>query len=345
VSSPVLPPQRTPEPAAVADWSPVARGSHVNQTPEQREAAVKAAAAARRSKRRARLLPHWLVIPAVAILAVGTGYPTLWQLWTSLHEYGLRQQFGQPAPFVWFANYTQLLSDSQFWAVLIRSLVFCFVAASITLLIGIAFAVLMSHVGKGPRLTLQIALLLAWSMPIVASMTVWTWLFDRRRGVVNYVLDMIPGVAMNRYNWLEDPLSFFAVAAIIVIWMSVPFVAFSIYAGLTQIPEEVMEASALDGASGSQRLRLIILPMIKPVIAIVMLLQVIWDLRVFAQIRLLQDAGSSATDYDLLGTYIFKLGTGAQNFAGASAASVMVLLITITISWWYVRKLLREDAS
>src|SRR5690606_18857037 len=131
----------------------------------------------------------------------------------------------------------------------------------------------------------------------------------------------------------------------IVIWMSVPFVAFSIYAGLTQIPQEVMEASALDGASGSQRLRLIILPMIKPVIAIVMLLQVIWDLRVFAQIRLLQDAGSSATNYDLLGTYIFKLGTGAQDFAGASAASVLVLIITIAISWWYVRKLLREDAS
>lgn len=339
MSTPVLPPQRTPEPASAA------RGTLVNQTPEQLDATQKAAAAAKRSKRRARRLPHLLVIPAIVILAVGTGYPTAWQLWTSLHEYGLRQQFGQSAPFIWFGNYVDLLTDSQFWAVLVRSLVFCFVAASVTLVIGIALAVLMTKVGKGPRLTLQIALLLAWSMPIVASMTVWTWLFDRRRGVINYVLDLIPGVEMNRYNWLENPLSFFAVAAIIVIWMSVPFVAFSIYAGLTQISQEVMEASALDGASGTQRLRLIILPMIKPVIAIVMLLQVIWDLRVFAQIRLLQDAGSSATAYDLLGTYIFKLGTGAQDFAGASAASVLVLLITVTISWWYVRKLLREDES
>ena len=73
--------------------------------------------------------------------------------------------------------------------------------------------------------------------------------------------------------------------------MSVPFVALAIYAGLTQVSPEVLEAAALDGASGSQRLRHIILPLIAPVLSIVLLLQLIWDLRVFTQIKLLQDAG------------------------------------------------------
>ena len=82
-------------------------------------------------------------------------------------------------------------------------------------------------------------------MPVVAAMTVWIWLFDRRRGVVNYLLDMIPGVDMNRFNWLvATPLTFFIVASIIVIWMSVPFVAFSVYAGLTQVSDEVIEAAS-----------------------------------------------------------------------------------------------------
>jgi len=307
------------------------------------EASLKAALQARKAKRRARLTPYWLIAAAIGVIVVGTGYPTVWQLVTSTQKYGLAQQFGTAAEFIGFQNYVDLLTDAEFWQVVARSLVFCFVVAAVTLALGLAFALLMNAVGKAARLTLQISMLLAWAMPIVASMTVWTWLFDTRRGVVNYLLDKIPGVDMYRFDWFASPWTFFLMAGIIVTWMSVPFVAFSIFAGLTQVSEEVLEASALDGASDGQRLRLIILPMIKPVIAIVMLLQVIWDLRVFAQIKILQDAGANGSQYDLLGTYIYKVGTGAQDFGSAAAASVIVLALTIAISWWYVRKLMKED--
>ncbi|WP_430868450.1 carbohydrate ABC transporter permease [Demequina aurantiaca] len=309
----------------------------------QSEESLLAAERSRRAKRRARLVPYWLIAAAIGILLVGTGYPTAWQLVTSTQSYGLAQQFGQAAEFIGFQNYADLLTDPQFWAVVVRSLAFCFVVASATLALGLGFALLMNAVNKAVRLILQISMLLAWAMPIVAAMTVWTWLFDTRRGVVNYLLDKIPGVDMYRFDWFASPWTFFLMAGIIVTWMSVPFVAFSIFAGLTQVSEEVLEAAALDGASNSQRLRLIILPIIKPVISIVMLLQVIWDLRVFAQIKILQDAGASGSDYDLLGTYIYKIGTASQDFAAAAAASVIVLLLTISISWWYVHKIMKEE--
>ena len=231
----------------------------------------------------------------------------------------------------------------QLWTVVARSLAFCVITAFLTLAAGTLLALLMTAVTKSARLILQIALLLAWAMPVVAAMTVWIWLFDRRRGVINYLLDMIPGVEMNRFDWLSTPLTFFLVASIIVIWMSVPFVAFSVYAGLTQVSEEVMEAAQLDGASGPQRFRYIIFPLVRPVIAIVLLLQLIWDLRVFTQITMLQDAGSKSGDYDVLGTYIYKLGTSAQDFGMASAVSLLVLAITIALSWFYIRSLLKED--
>ena len=299
---------------------------------------------AKRRKRRSKA-PYLLVGPSILILIVGTGYPTVWQLVTSFKEFGLKQQFGQPAPFVGVDNYASLLTDPAFWGVIGRSLAFCGAAATITLLVGLGLAVLMQQISTFARLTLQISLLLAWAMPVVAAMTVWTWLFDRRRGAINYLLDKIPGVDMYRFDWLASPWTFFVVALVIVVWMSVPFVAFSIYAGLSQVSEEVLEAASLDGASGIKRLRLVVLPIIRPVIAIVALLQVIWDLRVFTQITMLQDAGASGTSYDLLGTYIFKIGTGAQDFGTASAASVLVLLLTVGISWWYVRRLLKEDES
>jgi len=132
---------------------------------------------------------------------------------------------------------------------------------------------------------------------------------------------------------------------VIVVWMSVPFVAFSIYAGLTQVSGEVLEAAQMDGATPSQRLRFIIVPIIRPVLSIVLLLQVIWDLRVFTQIKLLQDAGSIASETNLLGTYIYQLGTGRSDFGTASAVSIFVLLLTIAISAVYVRSMLKEDES
>ncbi|GAA1439842.1 sugar ABC transporter permease [Leifsonia poae] len=295
-------------------------------------------------RKRFQFTPYALLIPSVAILILALGYPIVWQLITSMQSFGLAQQFGQPAPFVWFENYITLFSDSYMWVVVARSIAFCLVTAFVTVVIGIGLALLMNAVNKAVRIIIQISMLLAWAMPVVAAMTVWNWLFDWRRGIVNYTLTSW-GLDFQNHNWLQNPLSFFFVAMVIVVWMSVPFVAFSVFAGLTQVSGEVLEAAQMDGAKGFQRLRYIILPIIRPVLGIVLLLQIIWDLRVFTQIKLLQDKGSIASETNLLGTYIYQLGVGSSDFAMASAVSVFVLILTIAISWFYVRNLLKEDES
>ncbi|BDV29935.1 carbohydrate ABC transporter permease [Microbacterium terricola] len=298
-------------------------------------------------RRRVPTAPYLLLTAAVAILLFGMGYPVYWQIVTSFQKYGAMQQLGGKAPdWVGLQNYIDIATDPTFWQVAVRSLAFCVVTAAVTVVIGMLMALLMTKVPAAVRLILQLALLIAWAMPVVAAMTVWIWLFDRRRGVVNYLLSMIPGVDMHGFNWIgSSPALFFVVASVIVIWMSVPFVAFSAYAGLTQVSEEVMEASQLDGAGGWDRLRYIILPMIRPVIMIVLLLNLIWDLRVFAQITMLQDAGPQSTDYDLLGTYIYKNGVAGLDFGHGAAMSIFVLALTIAVSWFYIRSLLKEDKA
>lgn len=283
-----------------------------------------------------------LILPAIILLALALGYPVGWQLVTSFQEFGLKQQFGQPPEMVGFKNYIQLLSDSNFWIVLGRSLLFCILAAGLTVIAGFLLALLMKQVHTAFRLILQVALLLAWAMPIVASMTVWVWIVDWRNGLLNWVLVKL-GADAQGHNWLANPTTFFITALVIVIWSSVPFVALSIYAGLTQISEEMLEAAAMDGATGWQRIRLIIMPVIAPVLSIVMLLQLIWDLRVFTQIKLLQDAGGVANETHLLGTYIYQAGVGSGSFGIASAVSILMLLITVGISWYYVRSLMKEE--
>jgi len=295
-------------------------------------------------QRRRPIAPYALIVPSVIVLILAMGYPLIWQLITSTQQFGLAQQFGQPAPFVGLQNYVKLATDPYMWTVILRSLAFCLACAAITMVIGTLLALLMNVVARWVRVLLQITLLLAWAMPVVAAMTVWTWLLNLRSGVVNWMLSAI-GLPFQGHNWLINPISFFGVALVIVVWMSVPFVSFAVYAGLTQVSGEVIEAAQMDGASPRQRFFGITVPIIRPVISIVLLLQVIWDLRVFTQIKLLQSAGSVKSETNLLGTYIYQLGTGSSDFGMASAVSVFVLVLTVAISAFYVRSMLKEDES
>lgn len=289
--------------------------------------------------------PYFLIVPTILVLVVGMGYPLGRQLILSFQEFGRAQQFGQPAEWIGLQNYQDLITDKAMWTVIVRSLIFCAVCAGITMLIGTLFALLMKRVSTGPRLVLQISMLLTWAMPVIAAMTAWQWLFDTRYGVINWALKGLGFSTFENHNWLIEPMSFFFVAGVIVIWMSVPFVAFTAYAALTQVSEETLEASHLDGATAVQRFRHIIYPTIKPVLTIVLLLQIVWDLRVFAQIDFLQGVGGSVSQTHLLGTYIFTLGIGQSDYGSASALAMFVLVLTLALTYRYVRRLLSEDAA
>lgn len=301
------------------------------------------AATAPPRRRGPRFTPYVLLVPAVLVLLAGMGYPLYWQIITSLQEFGLAQQFGQPPTFVGLDNYARIFSDDRLWAVVARSIIFCLVNAFLTVGVGVLLALLMKAVHPAIRIVLQVALLLAWAMPMVAAVTVWKWLFDWRTGVINWLLVQVGFDQYSGHAWLAQPLSFFFVATVIIVWMSVPFVALSVYAALTQVSEEVLEAARIDGAGPARILWHITLPLIRPVLSIVLLLQIIWDLRVFAQIRLLQDSGAPVGETNLLGNFIFELGIGRQDFAGAAAVSIFVLALTVLLSWPYVRNLLKED--
>ena len=295
----------------------------------------------RRPPQRSRLGPYLLLVPALVPIAVGLGYPLVRQFVISFQEYGLAQQFGRPAEWVGLRNYAELLGDSYVWGVILRSIAFCLVNAGLTMVVGIALAVLMTRVGRAARITLQVGMLLAWGTPVLATMTVWQWLFDSQYGVVNWLLAEPLGMESMRYHsWLVEPLSFYGVATVIVVWMSVPFVVFTVYAGLLQVPEECMEAAQLDGANAWQRLWTLAIPMIKPVLFVVALLQIIWDLRVFTQIYVLQRAGAPTRETHLLGTYIYSL---AKEFSMAGAMATIMLVITLGLTAFYIRRMLREE--
>lgn len=294
-------------------------------------------------KRRVGKLPYLLLIPAVAVLGLGLGYPLVRQVVMSFQDYGLAQQYGQPPTWVGLDNYTTLFTDSYLWTVVFRSIVFCLTCAALTMAIGVGLAVLLTRLATWVRLVVQVVMLLVWAMPWMASLTVWQWLIDSQYGVVNWLLVRLGLDQFAGHSWLISPLSFFVIAMLIVVWMSVPFVMFSVYAALTQVPADTLEAAEIDGAGGWDRFWRITVPMIRPVLMIVGLLQIIWDLRVFTQIFTLQEAGGITAETNLLGTYIYRLGLGQGNFGTASAVAMFMLALTVVLTYFYIRRMLIEE--
>ena len=172
----------------------------------------------------------------------------------SMQEYGLPQVFGQPAPWVGFANFRTILEDDYFWTVLWRTLIFCFVNVALTMVLGVLIALLLDALGKGMRLLVSASLIVAWAMPALTATIVWQWMFDTEYGLVNWALDR------QGESWFANQLTFFMVATIIVVWMGVPFIAFTVYAALTQIPGEMVEAARLDGARFRDIFRYVVAP-------------------------------------------------------------------------------------
>jgi N,N'-diacetylchitobiose transport system permease protein len=186
-----------------------------------------------------------------------------------------------------------------------------------------------------------VALLLAWATPALTATIVWQWIFDARYGVVNWLLGQFGG-DFEGHSWLSSQLSFFFVATLVVVWMGVPFVAFTVYAGMTQISQDVVEAAAIDGASAWDRFRDVTWPALKPIFVVLAALSTLWDLRVFTQVFVLQQAGGIVRDTNTLGVYAFRQGGSGDYGLGAAVAVVMVA-ITLLLTLVHLRTMFRQE--
>ncbi|MCK6066634.1 MULTISPECIES: carbohydrate ABC transporter permease [Microbacterium] len=301
------------------------------------------ASPARRRGRRGGWTPYALLTPALIVLAALSAWPLLQLVIMSFQEFGRAQVFGAPAEFIGAGNYVAVLTDPEFWRVLSRSLAFAAVCVVLTMVLGVLVALLMRRLGTALRTLVSVGLLLAWAMPPLSATIVWGWIFDTQYGVLNHILSRWLGLPFEGHSWLLAPESFFLVATVIIVWGAVPFVAFTVYAGLTQVPDEVMEAAQLDGAGSTQRFLLVVMPYLRPLLTIVTILQVIWDLRVFTQIYSLQSIGGIADQTNTLGVYIYRVSLGSGDFGVGGAISVLVVLLLVALSAFYVRRTVKEE--
>ncbi|MGW1258152.1 carbohydrate ABC transporter permease [Streptomyces sp. NPDC002513] len=286
-------------------------------------------------------VPWLLLAPCLLILALVMGYPLVRLVTLSFQKFGQSQLWGfQPPGSVGFANFTKVLGDGEFWAVVLRTIVFAAGCVVFTMVAGMLIALLLQRVSGWVKTLVNIVLVASWGMPVIVATTVFKWLFDSDYGVFNALLSRLPGVEMIGHNWFASGPQGLAVIMLLVVWGAVPFVVITLSAGLTQVPQELQEAARLDGAGAWGVFRHVTLPLLKPVVVMLTTLSVIWDMGVFPQVFVMR-GGHPEAEFQLLTTYSYDRAFVVNDYAQGSAIALLTVLLLLGVVAVYMRQMLK----
>ena len=290
-------------------------------------------------------VPYLLIAPVILAIGAILGYP-LYRLATlSLQKYGLPELIHRKGEWIGLDNYRSVLSDSVFWDTLVRTVVFTAVNVALTMVLGTLIALLLVRLSTPVRILLTSGLVLVWSMPVVVAVQVWFWMTNFQNGVVNHVLTELHVGDFFQHNWYGSTLSQLAMVTLLMVWGAIPFVAVTVYAGLAQVPGELVEAAQMDGASPFGVFRDVTLPILKPILLILTSLSIIWDFGVFTQPYLLIGASHVDASNYLMGVYVYIEGYAHSEFGRGAAISILMLLIVAALSVVYVRRMVRMEET
>ncbi len=275
-------------------------------------------------------ISYVLVLPSVAVVLFTTVYPIIGVLYYSLYSYNIvTGEFR----FSGLNEYIELLRDPLFIISIRNTVMFSIAATVLQTILGLIIAVLVNQRIRGKRYIIPILVLPnMFSVVVVSSM--WKLMLDYETGLINYMLKFL---GFQPLPWLTSiDLALFSIV-LIDTWQWTPICFLIFYAGLQSIPRELYEAAIVDGASPIRTFISITLPMLKPYIALVLLLRSIDTFRLFDKVYLLT-GGGPANSTETISLYIFKTGLVFWDIGKASAASFIMLVLILVISVLYIKR-------
>lgn len=275
-----------------------------------------------------------MIAPAVLWLVFLVGYPFVLAIYLSLSNAFV----GRPGSFIGLKNFVDLSHTKIFQTTLGNSFFFTFSSVILKLLLGMSLALLLNQRLFGHKF-FRAAILLPWVVPTALSTLGWKWMFDPTYSVINWVL-VRTGLSATGIPWLAQPL--WAKLSIIMVntWRGVPFFAINILAGLKTIPRELYEAAEVDGAGPFTKFRRITLPLLKPVLATVLLFSTVMTISDFNIVYVLTRGGPMDSTH-LLATLAYQTGL-ASGFLGKGAAISLFLFPVLTIVVYLQLKVMRR---
>jgi N,N'-diacetylchitobiose transport system permease protein len=286
-------------------------------------------------------VPYWLILPVVAALTAILGYPIYSLVRLSLQHYTLFELIQHHGQWVGLKNFSSVLRDQIFWHTVLRTVIFTVVNVGATIVGGTLIALLLVRVSGWVRILVTSGLVLVWAMPQVVAVQVWYWMTNPQNGVVNYVLTTLHVGNYFQHDWYASTFSELGLVTALIVWGALPFVAITIYAALSQVPGELVEAAEIDGARPWQVFLDVTLPILRPVLLILTSLSILWDFGVFTQPYLLIGQAHIHPSNYLMGVYLFEEGYLKTDYGRGAAISLLMLVMVAAMSVFYVRRMVK----
>ncbi len=284
--------------------------------------------------------PYLLLAPAAAVIGLVLAYPLYLLVKMSFQKYGLFELIRHQGKWIGTANYASIFHDGEFWHVVLRTIVFTAVCVSLTMVLGTAIAMLLLQVSRFMRIALTTGLVLVWAVPVIVAVNIFRWMVDYQFGVLNWTLTKLHIGDFARHDWFANPWTGFGVFTALIVWGAIPFVTITVYAGLAQVPQELLEAAAIDGARPWAVFREVTMPLLMPIFVILASLSIIWDFQVFQQIWVMLDARPSS-DYYTMAIYAFHQSFQISEYGLGAAIAVVMVLFMFLATLVYLRQMLR----
>lgn len=287
--------------------------------------------ASRTGKARNPLAPYLFIGAGFLYLAVFAGIPLLKGLDLSFTDTQLLNPSG--GTYIGFDNYTALLGSDAFLRSVFTTLVYTFFTVVGSLLIGTVSAVVLNRAFPG-RVLARAVMVMPWAVPTVAVVLVFRWIFNDSSGVANAAFS---GLGIGARGWLTDPHYGMISVLIATVWKVAPFVMLVVLASLQSVPEELYEATRVDGADMYSTFKSVVLPFLMPTLRIVALLMTIWSFRRFEIIWLLTGGGPvDATNTIVINVYRQAFSNSQLGIAAAVGMLGLVLSLIVTLVYFFL---------
>ncbi len=271
---------------------------------------------------------YLFLAPAVLLLLMFMAYPLVESLRLGFFRWnGLK-----PPRFVGVENFVELAQDRFFWGSLWHTLVFAAVATVGTVAIGFLLAVAISHRVWGWPL-FRVGYFLPTMLSLTVAGALWWRIYEFNYGLLNTLLRNI-GLEIFALPWLADVRYSLRAIIIVTIWQYAGFPMIVLLAAIENIPQELHDAATIDGANEGQRIWHLTLPLIRPVLASISMLQVVFSLKVFDVIWVMTKGGPSESS-SVLGTYLYRHGFELRAFGYASSVAVVMFVIIFALTYLY----------
>jgi len=277
-----------------------------------------------------------MVVPCLAIM-LGIGiFPLIFSIGISF----IRWEPKIPGrPFVWFANYKDILTSIEFWTAMRTTAVIVIVSVTLEFFFGLRLALIMAGKVRGKRLYMAILILPVMMVPVVVGYT-WRILWHPTYGPINQILSWFVGHRV-MISWLTQTKTAFFALIVTELWQWTPFMFLLLLAGLKSLPVELFESARIDGASSWQIFRYVTLPLLKPIIAIAIIIRFMDAFREFDKIFQLTGGGPGVAT-ETISLFIYRNGFRYFKMGYASALSYLTLIIIVAFSMIYIKALRRS---